>query len=150
MPNLKGHIAIASVATAAIDYSKLVPFSLMTPESIAGILIGTILPDLDHQSSTVNQKILLVNRKWFQTVVYTLLAGLIIYYKGTELKNILAAGILVLTGFLPHRAFTHKPLGIFLICLCTYLFLGFSPLGRGIIFGVLVHIFADRVKDIFY
>lgn len=147
MPNLKGHLGIAAAASGAAYYFNVIPAVLVTPALGVGVVIGTLLPDLDHQSSTVNQKLLLVNKKWFQILVYGLFSAALIYYLGTEFKVLLAAGIIFITGFLPHRAFTHKPIGVALICTAVYLFIGWTPMSIGIIAGMVVHIGADRVKD---
>lgn len=147
MPNLKGHLGIAAATSGAAYYFNVIPPAIISPALGAGILIGTLLPDLDHQSSTVNQKILAINKKWFQILVYGLFSAALVYYLGTELKVLLAAGIVFMTGFLPHRAFTHKPIGVVLICMTIYLFLGWTALSIGIIAGMVVHIGADKVKD---
>lgn len=147
MPSLKGHMLIASSATVVAVYFHVIPVELLSPALFTGIGVGTILPDLDHQSSTVNQKILLINKKWFQILVYACMSVSLIYFMGTEIKTLLAAVLIFLTGFMPHRAFTHKPIGIFLILLTIYLFLGVSPLSIGIALGVLIHILADKIND---
>lgn len=147
MPSLKGHMLIASSATLIAVYFHTIPADLLHPALITGIGVGTILPDLDHQSSTVNQKLLLINKKWFQILVYTGMGALLIYFMGTELKILLAAALIFMTGFLPHRAFTHKPIGVLLICIAIYLFLGWSALSIGMMAGILVHILADKIND---
>lgn len=145
MPNLKGHIATAAAASGAAFYFGLVPDYLMVPALITGIGIGTIIPDLDHQSSTINQKILLINRKWFQIIIYGVISLMIVYFLGQNLKAYLAATVVFLTGFFPHRAFTHKPIGAGLICAVMLLFLGVTPLSIGIIVGLILHIMIDKI-----
>ncbi len=147
MPSLKGHIATATVAGGTAMYFRVIPAAIMTPELGVGVLIGTVILDLDHQSSTVNQKILAINKKWFQILVYGLFSAALIYYLGTEFKILLAAALIFITGFLPHRAFTHKPMGVLLICLAVYLFLGWAPMSMGIMAGMIVHIGADKIHD---
>lgn len=147
MPNIKGHLAIAAAATTAVFYLNAVPTSYLTPALISGIGIGTILPDLDHQSSTVNQKLLLINKKWFQILVYAGFSAAIIYYLGYQAKAILGAVVVFLTGFLPHRAFTHKLGGLLLICTTIVLFLGIKPISLGIAAGMMMHVLSDKIKD---
>ena len=147
MPNLNGHLAVVAAASGAALYFQVIPEAFLSPALGTGILIGTLLPDLDHQSSTVNQKLLAINKKWFQILIYGAFSTAMVYYMGTEFKVLLAAAIIFLTGSLPHRAFTHKPIGVLLICSALYLFLGLSALSAGIMAGMIVHIGADKVND---
>lgn len=147
MPNLKGHLLIASVATVAAVYFNVIPCEFLTPAIYTGVGIGTIIPDLDHQSSTVNQRLLIINRKWFQILIYAAMSGALIHFMGTEFRVLLAAALIFITGFLPHRAFTHKLVGVALILVTLYMFLGITPLAVGIACGILIHILADRIND---
>lgn len=147
MPNLNGHIAIAGAATGAVFYFGLIPMNYLSPMVGLGVLIGTILPDLDHQSSTVNQRLLLINKKWFQILIYSAAAFAVIYTVGLNAKGVIGASTIFLTALMPHRGFTHKPIGVILISTTLFLFLGKTPIAAAIVAGMLVHILADKIKD---
>lgn len=78
--------------------------------------IGSLVPDLDHPKSKLNQKILVFKNRIFKVLSYIII-GVGFIYLGSALEDIVfkILGIaLMLTGISSHRGFTHSLLGFFL------------------------------------
>lgn len=146
----KTHITVGIVAglTLATGYS-LESGIILTAASA----IGSLIPDLDHPRSKINQRVLLFKNRLFKIITYSCTgAGLI--YLGSLLdpsinKMLRFLGLaLILVGISRHRGFTHSLLG--LVLFSTVVYIGTSEFNVheayvGFIVGYVSHLALDII-----
>lgn len=86
-------------------------------------IFGSLVPDVDHPKSKLNQKILPVQNKFFKVFVYLLIgAGLLYLETKINSQALRILGItLIITGLSQHRGFTHSILGLIFYTSAVYL-----------------------------
>jgi membrane-bound metal-dependent hydrolase YbcI (DUF457 family) len=148
--NYKGHILIGAAFGASYSYIfNPSYFALLKyPQFWIGTLLGSLILDLDHQGSIINQKILIINKKWFQKLVYVAIGLVAMSYYNFSTNSIIFAALIAMTAFSSHRGFTHRLLGLVLICGAIYICLGITDLTVGLYVGIASHIVADKVHDV--
>lgn len=141
----KTHIAIG--VTVGLILSIEEPLEAKSIFIISAV-IGSLIPDLDHPNSKLNQKILIFNNKFYSTIFYCLL-GTIFFYIGTNKNNptFSLLGIIgVLIGLSTHRGLTHSLVGLFLFS-WTMKFIAeqynMHDAYTGFILGYMLHLLAD-------
>lgn len=125
------HVIIGVAATTA-----LMGGGIIAPEIIPVVasVIGSLLPDIDHDNSSINNK-LMMNKG-----AYILLAAGILYYSKNPVTYV-AAGIMILIGFSRHRAITHSLISIVgIYYLTSYLN---TSIQTGVMIGYVGHLVAD-------
>lgn len=144
--NSKGHIVIG-MATALVLFPVMkIPIGVST---IALASLGALVPDLDHPSSILNQKILPINNKKTKKMIYGLIGIFIFiinYIHYNKLALYIAGGIIYLIGISKHRGFTHSALGLFLFMVTIKLLTkeyGYLFEGWGFIVGYFSHLLSD-------
>lgn len=141
----KTHVAIGVAAALTITQNQPLKNQIIM---VAATGLSSLLPDLDHPKSKLNQKILLFKSKFFKTLFYLALGGLFVYaYLSTDIKTLLFFGIAsALIGISIHRGFTHSLLG-----LLSYSFLvkfiateyNMEFIYTGFVLGYFLHLMAD-------
>lgn len=141
----KTHVAIGIAAALTITQGQPLENQIVMVVTTA---LSSLFPDLDHPKSKLNQKILFVNNKFFKTLFYLALAGLLFYaYISTEIMALLFLSIAAgLIGISVHRGFTHSLIG-----LLSYSFLvkfiateyNVEFLYKGFVLGFTLHLVAD-------
>ncbi|MCR2043174.1 metal-dependent hydrolase [Anaerosalibacter massiliensis] len=109
----KTHMAVGIATGLALSTGKPLREQLILLTASA---IGSLVPDLDHPKSKLNQRILVFKNRIFKVLSY-LIIGVGLIYLGSALEDIVfkILGIaLMLTGISSHRGFTHSLLGFFL------------------------------------
>ena len=109
----KTHMAVGISTGLALSTGKPLREQLILLTASA---IGSLVPDLDHPKSKLNQKILVFKNRIFKVLSYIII-GVGFIYLGSALEDIVfkILGIaLMLTGISSHRGFTHSLLGFFL------------------------------------
>lgn len=148
--NAKGHIVVG-MATALLIYPIIdIPITVTT---VAIGAIGALVPDLDHPSSVLNQRILPINNKKTKKLVYVLIGVFVfilnyIHYKMVALYII--GLIITLIGTSKHRGFTHSAFGLFLFMLSVKLLtkdFGYIYQGWSFIVGYFSHLFCDYFTE---
>lgn len=148
--NGKGHIVIG-MATALVVFPLVnIPIKVST---VALATIGALIPDLDHPSSILNQRILPINNKKTKKLIYGLIGAFVfilnyIHYKMMALYII--GLIITLIGTSKHRGFTHSALGMFLFMLSIKLLTkdyGYIFQGWAFIVGYFSHLFSDYFTE---
>mgnify|MGYP001093810091 CR=1 FL=1 len=144
--NCKGHIVIGMAAAVALFPVIDIPIRMST---LALAAIGSLIPDLDHPSSVLNQKILPINNKKTKKLVYGLIGSFVVVlnYIHYQMVALYILGIIIfLIGRSKHRGFTHSALGLFLFMLTIKLLTndyGFIYEGWSFITGYFSHLFID-------
>lgn len=120
----------------------------ITPIFILMAAIGSIFPDLDHPSGSLNQKILIVNNGIFKLITYLLLAGLMYFYGSNYIDSkltILIVILLITIGFSRHRSITHSLFGVAFMIIFLYVLNRIYGINIVIPFslGIVMHIFLD-------
>ncbi len=143
----KTHITLGVAGTVA-----LLVLSNRSIESSTYILgasvLGSLVPDLDHPSAKLNQKILPVKNSFFKKVIYLIIGGILLYFD-TKIRSrfLTLLGItIILTGLSRHRGFTHSILGLAMFSLTSYLgavYYGIGNIYTGFIAGYAIHLIAD-------
>lgn len=143
-------VGVATGLTLAIGYPKESQAIL-----IAAAVVGSLIPDLDHPRSKINQRVLLFKNKLFKMITYSLM-GLVLIYLDYVLyasgnKTLRLIGLaLILIGISRHRGFTHSLLGLILFSSIVYIgtmkfnlyeaFIGFA-------IGYASHLFMDLLTE---
>lgn len=115
-------------------------------------ILGSLIPDIDHPKSKINQRILPIKNKFFKIVIYSLI-GIILIFAGQETKNIflkLSGVISIIVGISHHRSFTHSLLGCFLFSIIFYLVTKKYSLESayiGFVLGYGLHLVTDFVTN---
>jgi len=141
----KTHIAIGITAGLILSSGQPVENQLILILSSA---LGSLVPDLDHPKSKLNQKLLFINNKFYSALFYlSLTAGSIYLYfsTGNYVFSILGV-ITLLIGISIHRSFTHSIVGILLfswIMKIVTLKYNLPSLYSGFVLGYVLHLVAD-------
>lgn len=117
---------------------------------VGASIIGSLVPDLDHPKSKLNQKILLVHNNFFRLIFYTLVGAVFIYFDNFTGNKILRyLGImLIIVGLSSHRSITHSLLGLFLFLSIVYI--GILKYGLyQILWGFAAGYFSHLILDFF-
>lgn len=86
-------------------------------------ILGSLIPDIDHPMSRINQNFLPIKNKFFKIIIYSLI-GIALIFTGQENNNqifMLTGVISFWVGISNHRSFTHSLLGYILFCVVSYL-----------------------------
>lgn len=141
----KTHMAIGIVAGLTVSAEQPLENQIII---VLASVLGSLIPDLDHPKSKLNQKLLFFKNKFYRVLFYLALAGGLMYLYFLTKYNVF--GLLGITSFLigisSHRSFTHSIIGFlvisYIIKLITtkynlpYAYLGF-------IIGYVLHLAAD-------
>lgn len=141
----KTHMAIGVAAGLTVSIQQPLQNQIMI---VLASVLGSLIPDLDHPKSKLNQKLLFFKNKFYRVLFYLALAGGLMYLYFLTKYNVF--GLLGITSFLigvsSHRSFTHSIIGFlvisYIIKLITtkynlpYAYLGF-------IIGYVLHLAAD-------
>lgn len=141
----KTHMAIGIVAGLTVSAEQPLENQIII---VLASVLGSLIPDLDHPKSKLNQKLLFFKNKFYRVLFYLALAAGFIYL--FFLTKYRVFGLLAITSFLigvsSHRSFTHSILGFLVISYTVklitikyklpYIYFGF-------IIGYLLHLLAD-------
>lgn len=118
---------------------------------LAGVIVGSLLPDIDHPQASINQRLLPIHRGWAKFIFYGALGLYIILNLSSQSYAFVPMGVfLILAGAAGHRGFTHHLAGIILFAVAAYLLagaLGYTLLFYGAIIGYMLHCGADKLKS---
>lgn len=125
-------------------------FSMPLIPIVAGAFLGSLLPDIDHPKSSINQRILIFKNKLALQVTFLLLGVASFLYGPTVLKMI--GVFLVFTALSAHRKFTHSLIGLFAFSGICYSLIYFyngniKTIVIGLIIGYTVHIISDCLSN---
>lgn len=124
-----------------------------SPVFTTGVLIGSVLPDIDHPHAMINQRLLIIHQRWAKAVVYTALGLFCAYQLSAKAFGYIPMGIfLILAGVSRHRGFTHHPVGILFFAASAYLLAMETNqiyLAFGAIMGYVMHCAGDQLKTKF-
>ena len=136
-------IGIAAALTMAID---------KPPEEVLVLTLaaalGSLVPDLDHPKSKLNQMFLKKNNNFYKLLSFLGISGGFMYLyflKGTDVFWILSL-ITFLFGVSGHRGFTHSILGFLSIVFVMKIYkldLSFPSIYYGFSIGYVLHLVAD-------
>ncbi len=141
----KTHIAIG---TAAALYLLPAAGVRVEPLMLAGAVLGSLLPDIEHPKAMVNSKILPIKSK-SMLVIMSAAAGILLILGGLADKSLLKQLIgvyILIAGQSSHRTFTHSLLGLSSIVYISYqlsVYRGFQGFAAGLAVGTALHILAD-------
>jgi inner membrane protein len=117
---------------------------------VACAIFGSLIPDLDHPKSRLNQSLLPFRNKLFKMLVYLTLGTILLLLEPkTNASAVRLLGLgLIITGLSHHRSFTHSLFG--LTVYSTIVYLGMQEIGLreayiGFSLGYLTHLMADFV-----
>lgn len=114
---------------------------------IVGVMIGSLIPDMDHPKSKINNKILPFQNKIVMMIVYVALGCyLILYSRGDKYTLVILGFILLFTGLSKHRTFTHSLVGIGLFYMLLWnigIQYNVKELTNAVVFGIILHVIAD-------
>ncbi|MGF7059035.1 metal-dependent hydrolase [Brassicibacter mesophilus] len=119
----------------------------------AASAVGSLIPDLDHPRSKINQRVLLFKNKLFKVITYSCMGAGLIYlgnsFEPSINKILRLLGItLILVGISRHRGFTHSLLGLTIFS--TIVYIGTSEFNLheahiGFIIGYVSHLALDII-----
>lgn len=141
----KTHMAIGIAAALTISFNQSVESQLILVISSA---IGSLIPDLDHPKSKLNQKLLFINNNLYRALFYLSISGVFMYlYFSIENKFFMLLGLVsCLVGVSSHRSFTHSIIGFLLassiIGMSTFKF-NLPSIYTGFVVGYALHLIAD-------
>lgn len=125
------HVTIGVATTTALMVGGMMAPGIVP---IAAAAVGSLLPDIDHDNSSIN------NRLKMSKGAYILLAAGLLYYSKDPIAYA-AAAILIVIGFSRHRAITHSLISVAgLYFLTGYLS---DVIQMGVMVGYAMHLFAD-------
>lgn len=106
----KTHIAIGIAAGLTMAYGKPLNEQLVM---IAASTLGSLIPDLDHAKSKLNQRLLFFKREFYRIIFFLSLSiGLLYLYLNNQNSIFALLSLLSLfIGLSTHRGFTHSILG---------------------------------------
>ena len=142
----KGHAMFGLACGLAVSYLTGVALSA---SHIFGILIGVMLPDMDHPQSKINYKLLKFNNRVWKVIFYSFVGFIALAY-GLENNHITSfLGIaLMWTGVSAHRTFTHSILGGVLYTIAFIKLsglIGDNAFVAALVFGYWSHLLSDSV-----
>jgi inner membrane protein len=127
--------------------------------AIAAAAVGSLIPDIDHPKSMINQKILPVNNKLMKILAYAG-GGAFLLYKNMGLRSPLLTMIgifLIMVGLSHHRGFTHSIIGTAAVSAIVFMLFksyGMENVRIAFIIGMISHLVADYFTtggiEIFY
>lgn len=136
----KTHITIGTAAAIYILPRVGVVTSITL---IGGVILGSLLPDIEHPKALITIKNKLVLMVLFTSVgIFTLTGG----FGEPNLIMKAASIFIILAGLSSHRTFTHSILGLGFIIYISYLMTAYKDLSSiaiGIAVGTGLHILAD-------
>ncbi|WP_042680064.1 metal-dependent hydrolase [Anaerosalibacter massiliensis] len=141
----KTHMAVGIATGLALSTGKPLREQLILLTASA---IGSLVPDLDHPKSKLNQRILVFKNRIFKVLSY-LIIGVGLIYLGSALEDIVfkILGIaLMLTGISSHRGFTHSLLGFFLFSSIVQIYsirFDLNEIYIGFNIGYILHLVMD-------
>lgn len=141
----KTHMAIGIAAALTISSKQPVENQLILVLSSA---IGSLIPDLDHPRSKLNQKLLFINNNFYRTLFYIAISGIFtgLYFVIKNKIFMLLALCSCLIGISRHRSFTHSIVGFLLassIVRMVSLKYGLTLIYSGFVIGYGFHLIAD-------
>lgn len=127
-----------------------VGFSFPLVPVVAGALIGSLLPDIDHPKAAINQRLLIFKNKLALQFTFLLIGGAAFLYGSTILKMV--GVFLIFTALSAHRKFTHSIIGLLAfsgICFSVLYFYSGSlkTVIIGLIIGYVTHIVTDCLSN---
>lgn len=141
----KTHLAIGVAAGLTIAYGKPINEQLII---VTASTLGSLIPDLDHPKSRLNQKLLLFKNEFFRIIFFLAAAvGSLYLYINTS-NNVFAlfSLIFLFIGVSTHRGFTHSIAGFLIF---VYIIKNITTkynipyLYESISLGYLLHLVAD-------
>lgn len=125
------HVTIGVATTTALMVGGIMAPGIVP---IAAAVVGSLLPDIDHDNSSIN------NRLKMSKGAYILLAAGLLYYSKDPIAYA-AAVILIVIGFSRHRAITHSLISV----VGMYFLTGYlsDAIQLGVMVGYVMHLFAD-------
>lgn len=141
----KTHIAIGVAAGLTMAYGKPVNEQLII---ITASSLGSLIPDLDHPKSKLNQKLLFLKNELYRIIFFVTIASIFLYLYMDKQNTIFAllSFISLFIGISTHRGFTHSIMGflifIYIIKNITTQY-GLDSLYKSISLGYLLHLVAD-------
>lgn len=149
--NIKGHVTIGTAAAFLVNPGLSIPLTITTVLSAA---FGSVIPDLDHPKSKLNQKILPLKRnKAMKMFIYCLLGSLALYSSYAKFNSTLLnciGIILIMIGISHHRGFTHSGVGVLIFYITVQLFTqkyGYEYEGMSFMIGYVSHLAGDFFTD---
>ncbi len=141
----KTHIAIGIAAGLTMAYDKPIKEQLII---IGATTLGSLIPDLDHPKSKLNQKLLFFKREFYRIVFFLSVAlGFLYLYINTQNSVFSLLSLLSLfIGISKHRGFTHSMLGFLIF---AYIVKAITDqyhlvyLYQSVSVGYLLHLLAD-------
>lgn len=146
MPTNKTHIIIGSGVSAVVAVALQLPVIPL----LVGATIGSGIPDIDSEKSTISRKILIFKTRTALKITYSII-GIAAIIKG-QISLKLMGVFLILAAISGHRKFTHSFLGLLSFCiLCLYALFFHIGIIRNIVFGLIIgygtHILADSFSN---
>ncbi len=104
------HVAIGIATALTLSIEQPIENQLII---VLSSIVGSLVPDLDHPKSKLNQKLLLINNNFYRALFYLTFGSIFIYYYLTKgSKPFILLGIIsLLIGISSHRGFTHSIVG---------------------------------------
>lgn len=141
----KTHMAIGIAAGLTIAHGKPINEQIII---IAASSLGSLIPDLDHPKSKLNQRLLLFKNEFFRILLFISVSALLFYvYLNTQNTIfVLLSLIFLFIGISTHRGFTHSIIGILIFSyIVKYItdFYNLDYIYRSISLGYLLHLIAD-------
>lgn len=141
----KTHIAIGVTVGLILSAGQPVENQLILVISSA---LGSLIPDLDHPKSKLNQKLLIFKNKLYSSIFYLSLTAAFTYlffFTGNNIFKLLGI-ITFLIGTSSHRGFTHSIIGFLLFSWMVKLITieyHINSIYIGFRIGYLLHLVAD-------
>lgn len=141
----KTHIAIGVAAGLTMAYGKPINEQLII---ITASSLGSLIPDLDHPKSKLNQKLLFLKNELYRIIFFVAIASIFLYLYVDKQNTIFAllSLIFLFIGISTHRGFTHSIMGflifVYIIKNITTQY-GLDYLYESISLGYLLHLVAD-------
>mgnify|MGYP000895447631 CR=1 FL=1 len=141
----KTHMAIGVAAGLTLSIGQPIENQVLL---MAASAIGSLIPDLDHPKSKLNQKILIINNNFIRALFYISI-GIGLIYLGVATRNNvfrLLGTTMIMVGISSHRSFTHSLLGFILFASIVYLTsfkYGLSEVYKGFDIGYILHLVLD-------
>lgn len=141
----KTHIAIGVAAGLTIAYGRPINEQLII---ITASSLGSLIPDLDHPKSKLNQRLLFLKNELYRIVFFITIASIFLYLYIDKQNTIFAllSLIFLFIGISTHRGFTHSIMGFlifaYIIKTITDQY-NLDYLYKSISLGYLLHLVAD-------
>ena len=141
----KTHIAIGVAAGLTMAYGKPINQQLII---ITASSLGSLIPDLDHPKSKLNQNLFFLKIELFRIIFFVALAALFLYFYTHTNNTIFAlfSLLLLFIGISTHRGFTHSIMGFLIFAYIIKTITdpyGLDYIYKSISMGYLLHLIAD-------